>query len=196
MFLERSEWRRLTANADETASRRFMPHHDPSGYVQLLIFRLADSLPPPILANLRAAPEARRLALAEAALDAGVGAKTLADPRIAAIVESALVHFDGARYRLLAWSVMPTHVHVLAATVEGWPVASVMHSWKSFTANRANDLLARQGRFWARDYFDRAMRDDVQLERTHAYIEGNPVTAGLCASPADWPWGSASRSRR
>ena len=86
----------------------------------------------------------------------------------------------------------PTHVHVLAAQVEGWSLASVIHSWKSFTANRANTLLARQGSFWARDYFDRAMRDEAQAERAHLYIEANPVTAGLCASPRDWPWSSAS----
>jgi len=68
----------------------------------------------------------------------------------------------------------------------------VIHSWKSLTANRANIVLARQGRFWAREYFDRAMRNEKQVEQTHLYIEANPVTAGLCASPGDWPWSSAS----
>lgn len=86
---------------------------------------------------------------------------------------------------------MPTHVHVLASQLDGWPLAAVIHSWKSFTANRANQLLGRDGRFWARDYFDRAMRSEKQLERTHLYIEANPVTAGLCAVAEDWPWSSA-----
>lgn len=45
---------------------------------------------------------------------------------------------------------MPTHVHVLALQLEGWPLYEVVHSWKSFTAHAANALLGRTGPFWAR----------------------------------------------
>ncbi len=86
---------------------------------------------------------------------------------------------------------MPTHVHVLVEQGEGWPLATVVHGWKSFTSNAANKVLARSGRFWAPEYFDRFMRDDAQLQATREYIEMNPVTAGLCAAPDEWPWSSA-----
>jgi putative DNA methylase len=46
-------------------------------------------------------------------LDAGHGACWLRRPEIAALVEGALRYFDGQRYRLLAWCVMPNHVHTL-----------------------------------------------------------------------------------
>jgi putative transposase len=44
----------------------------------------------------------------------------------------------------------------------------------------------------APEYFDRYMRDDHQLAATQAYIEANPVKAGLCGEPSDWPYSSAS----
>lgn len=72
-------------------------------------------------------------------------------------------------------------------------MAGVVQSWKTFTAKAANRILGRGGRFWAPDYFDRAMRCTNQVERAAAYVEFNPVAAGLCREPADWPWSSAAR---
>ena len=123
--------------------------------------------------------------------DAGHGACWLRDPRIAALVERALLHFDGQRYRLIAWCVMPNHVHALVETREEWPLASVVHSWKSFTAHRANLILKRSGDFWLREYFDRFIRDDRHFASAVRYIENNPVKAGLVARAEDWRWSSA-----
>ena len=89
----------------------------------------------------------------EAYLDRGLGECWLRQPRIAALVEGALRFFDGQRYQLRAWVVMPNHAHVL---VEVWetPLAAVLHSWKGFTARAANKLLGRAGAFWQREYWD------------------------------------------
>ena len=122
------------------------------------------------------------------ALDAGFGGRALANPHVAAIVRDALLRFDGVQYRLFAWCVMPTHVHVLAEQVDGWPLDVVVQGWKSVTARRANRLLGRSGVFWAREYFDRFVRDEAHFETTCNYILANPVSAGLCAAPEDWPW--------
>ena len=62
--------------------------------------------------------------------DQGYGACWLRDDRIAAIVQGTLLHFDGERYRLLAWVVMPNHVHVLIETLEGFALSDVVQSWK------------------------------------------------------------------
>lgn len=107
------------------------------------------------------------------------------------MVQDALLHFDGDRYRLLAWCLMPNHVHVVVEMIEGHSLSDVMRSLKSFTARRANALLQRAGAFWHPDYFDRYMRDDDHLARTVTYIENNPVKAGLAIAPTDWPWSSA-----
>ena len=122
----------------------------------------------------------------------GVGSRALGDTSIAELVVQALTHFDGERYSLLAWCVMPSHVHVLVTQIDGWPLSAIVHCWKSFTAQQANRLLGRRGRFWAPEYFDRAMRNAFQTELTVSYIESNPVAAGLCRTPVDWPFGSAA----
>ena len=172
-------------------TRGYLPHYDAAETVQHIVFRLADALPAKVLRDLESAPREIRLDAAEATLDAGLGCRALADPRIAAQVQTALFHFDAERYRLLAWCVMPTHVHLLAGQLPGWPLATVVHGLKSFTANAANRILSRSGRFWAPEYFDRMMRTPEQHERTLFYIEANPVAAGLLASPEAWPWSSA-----
>jgi REP element-mobilizing transposase RayT len=124
-------------------------------------------------------------------LDAGHGACWLRHPQIGSLVESALLHFDQERYRLLAWCVMPNHVHALIETMESWPLAQVLHSWKSFTANQANQLLQRRGEFWQREYLDRYVRNSEHYVKVVAYIEENPVKAGLAKTRIDWPWSSA-----
>lgn len=172
-------------------SRGYLPHYDCAPGTQHIAFRLADALPASVLEKLERAPAQERLDAAEACLDEGVGSRALADRRIAGMVQEALQHFNGDRYELLAWCIMPTHVHVLASQMEGSPLGQVVHAWKSFSANRANDILGRQGRSWAPEYFDRKMRDEDDVEATRAYIEDNPVLAKLCSRANEWAWSSA-----
>ena len=85
---------------------------------------------------------------------------------------------------------MPNHIHVLATLQDDYSLSSVVHSWKSYTAKRANKILGRNGAFWHVDYFDRFMRDEKHLATTLDYIHWNPVKAGLCPEPSDWKWSS------
>ena len=110
-------------------------------------------------------------------------------------MEDALLHFDDQRYRLIAWCVMPNHVHVLIETWKRWPLASVLHSWKSYTAHAANQILGRSGDFWFREYFDRFIREDRHFANAVKYIEENPVMAGLARRPEEWRWSSAWRRK-
>ena len=182
-------------------SRDYLPHFDRPGLVQAITFRLADALPSEVLERwkLELAKEsdlARDLETrkrVEAWIDAGHGCCALRDERIASLVEDALLHFDGQRHRLLAWVVMPTHVHVLVETWERWPLAGLVQSWKTWTAREANLLLGKSGAFWQREYHDRFIRDGDHLRNVMRYIEQNPVKAGLCAHADDWRWGSARR---
>jgi REP element-mobilizing transposase RayT len=85
---------------------------------------------------------------------------------------------------------MPNHVHVL---VHVWrtPLAKLLQSWKSFTAGKANELLARSGAFWEPEYWDTFMRDEAQERKALRYIESNPVKARLCRVTSDWNFSSA-----
>lgn len=42
-----------------------------------------------------------------------------------------------------------------------------------------------------RDYWDRYIRDEAHWHAVLAYIDENPVKAGLASCPQDWPFGSA-----
>ena len=124
-------------------------------------------------------------------LDAGHSSCVLRHEHVASLVQAALLHGDDVQYRLLAWVVMPNHVHVLVEMLPGYPLYQVVQAWKSVTARRANVLLGRKGTLWQRDYFDRYIRDERHMERAIVYIHGNPVKAGLVARAEDWPFGSA-----
>jgi REP element-mobilizing transposase RayT len=180
-------------------SRGYLPHWEAGEIAQSITFRLADSLPSALLerwrVELAATPaekrdDERRRRL-ERALDSGHGSGVLAKPAIGRLVEDALLHFDAQRYRLFAWSIMPNHVHVLAMPLGEQTLSDVVHSWKSFTAKKANSLLKQQSAFWAPEYFDRAIRDDRHYSNAVDYLAMNPVKAGLCARPEDWRFSSS-----
>jgi putative transposase len=170
-------------------SRGYLPHFDSPEIVQFVTFRLGDSLPKAVAQTLAALPD--NLIQTDQKLDAGLGACWLGRPDIAELVETALLHFDGGRYRLLAWCIMPNHVHVVVEPSADNPLDGIVHSWKSYTAHQANRALRRNGVFWHRDYFDRYIRDEGHLNRTIDYVENNPVKAGLAFKPAEWRWSSA-----
>ncbi len=106
-----------------------------------------------------------------------------------------MLHGDGRRYALAAWCVMPTHVHVLIEQCPDFDLASLVHSWKSFTAHAINKIEDRQGPLWRREYFDRFMRSEQQFAWTVAYIENNPVAARLVDDPRSWRFSSANWRR-
>ncbi|HEX2885274.1 MAG TPA: transposase [Vineibacter terrae] len=112
------------------------------------------------------------------------------------LVENALLHFDDDRYKLLAWCVMPNHVHVLVECDARHSLSNVVQSWKSFTAKAINAALRRTGRLWAPDYFDRYVRDNAHFAAIVSYIESNPVKAQLVDQAQDWRWSSAYTARR
>jgi REP element-mobilizing transposase RayT len=182
-------------------SRGYFPHFDGEGITQHVCFHLFDSLPQHVLDGWR--EELKSLPAKEADiekrtriqnfLDNGYGACFLKDDRLAEIVENASLHFDGERYALHAWCVMPNHVHTLFTPEAGFKMSQIVSSWKSFTANKCNQALNRTGKLWEREPFDRHIRNEQHYRNAIAYIENNPVKAGLGEKPVDWRWSSARR---
>lgn len=185
-------------------SRGYLPHLDVPGILQFITFRLADSLPQQVLEQLE--QELSGLALSERDmerrrkieywLDSGLGSCALRHPRMAEVMQQTLLKFDGERYRLIAWCIMPNHVHVLIEPTTSLP--KIVQSWKSFTgrwglAHSAElGLGVPAGPFWMREYWDRYIRNESHLHSAVSYITENPVKAGLCGTAGEWPWSSAS----
>jgi len=138
----------------------YLPHWTKEGSVYAVNFRLADSLPAHVLEAWRsernsilqnAKEQGRPLTWEEITsldhlhsekverfLDAGMGACWLKMPSVAKLVADALAHFDNQRYKLVAWCIMPNHVHVVLNPIQGHDLPAILHSWKSFTALKAS----------------------------------------------------------
>jgi len=114
------------------------------------------------------------------------GSCVLKMPCAAKIVQDAILYFEGERYYLSAWCIMPNHVHVIAAPINGFNLSQITHSWKSFTANKINRLLNKTGSFWDRESFDHLIRSYDDWIKSIEYIKENPVKAGLCSDSRDW----------
>jgi len=177
---------------------RSLPHYDTAA-PQFITFRLYGSLPEAARRTIEeqsldkpfSKRDAVRRKLLQEYLDRGLGQEVwLRNPDVATAVQNALLFFDGSRYELHAWVIMPNHVHVLITP--GDNLDAIVGSWKAYTAVRANRILKREGRFWQKECFDRFIRNERQFINTINYIHLNPVTAGLCDDPEDWRFSSAS----
>lgn len=173
-----------------------LPHFDGTENIQHVTWHLADSVPVAAREQLERhvaelEEETRDRELREryqALLDSGHGDCVLRQPEVAAMVADSLRCFDGTRYRLHAWVVMPNHVHALVAIPPESDLAKIVQSWKSFTARRINRFRGASGPVWHRDYWDRWIRTEAHFAAAVAYIERNPVKAGLVKQAADWKW--------
>jgi len=130
-------------------------------------------------------------ALSDRELDcANDGPMHLKDSAAAKIVEDSILFGVPERYDLLAWCVMANHVHVLLTP--HWELEDTTHGIKGYTALQINNLQNARGRVFCQDEsYDHWARDDEEMMRIIAYIESNPVVAGLCLTPEAWPWSSA-----
>ncbi len=124
------------------------------------------------------------------------------------IVLNAIRHFHPDRYVLFAAVVMPDHFHMLIepqpkthgadGTPEFWELGELMHSIKSFTAKEINKLTGGAGTVWERDYHDRLIRSESDLQEKFSYVTSNPSRAGLTRDddyPFVWSQGWSEGSR-
>jgi putative transposase len=217
--------------------RRRLPHWQPAGGTIFLTWRLYGSLPEEALQRLadeqhllqkrperpgelprdRSRRHSKRLfALADQMLArADTGPHWLQDERIAQLVVDALFHHHLKLYVLLAFVVMPNHMHVLLQPlpIEEWqarkpapledrqpgtpapqyvPLRKITQSLKGYTAREANRILKRTGLpFWQDESYDHWARDEAEMQRIVEYIESDPVRAALVDHPQDWRYSSA-----
>ncbi|MCH2204805.1 MAG: transposase [Lentisphaerales bacterium] len=181
-------------------NRGFIPHFDQLETYQFITFRLSDSLPQSVLDELirfdveNTSGEKARLV--EKYLDSGYGCCALGNTSMAKTLQETLKIHHGKKYDLVAWCVMPNHVHVLINQKES--LGKILQSWKSYTGrwakkhNQELGLGILEGHpLWMRDYFDRFIRSVDHYNYVIDYIHNNPVKAGLCENSSDWMWSSA-----
>ena len=106
------------------------------------------------------------------------------------VVADAIAHFDRRRYELAAYVVMNDHVHVLVRPMAGYPLQDVVHSWKSYSANRLQRAHRRTGAVWEEEYFDRIVRGEKEFRQTIEYILFNPWKRWPELQEYRWVWAS------
>lgn len=195
---------------------RNLPHYHMEGFPLFITFRLFGSLPVDVLAQLKAQRESELKALKNATsperyeiekkhfvryddwLDRyEFGPRWLQAESIAKIVAKEINNLNDDRYRLMAYCIMPNHVHLLIESLVSvqanhrgksakYPITDTLRLLKGRTARDCNLELKRSGSFWQHESYDHVVRDDKELSRIILYILNNPVKAGLAKKWNDW----------
>lgn len=196
--------------------RRNLPHYHPNGYALFITLRLTDSLPMDILAELKTKREAELRTLENDTLDeryeiekkyfgyyddwldqCKFGPRWLHTASIAQIVANEIHNLNDDRYRLIAYCIMPNHIHLLIEALarerlnhqgrtSRYPVADILRLLKGRTARYCNFELKRNGSFWQHESYDHVVRNEQEVEQIILYILNNPIKAGLAKEWRDW----------
>ncbi len=170
-----------------------LPHWHQANAMQYVTFRLCDSLPQTVLAQIdefkfnfyrlhpkpwddqttkdyynAIGPYQERM------LDSGMGSCLLRNPEARKYLSNALLYGDGTRYDLKAFVIMPNHVHLLMEDIIGEDVNNIIKSIQRFSATKINRLFGRKGVLWMDDDFDRVVRSLPHYHHCVNYIISNP----------------------
>jgi 5-methyltetrahydrofolate--homocysteine methyltransferase len=113
------------------------------------------------------------------------------------IVLDCILHWNERRYQLYAACVMPDHVHLLieprlktetSNATQFYSLTEILHTLKSFTAHKINELEEKGGPVWERESFDRLIRSENDLQEKFHYITRNPWDAGIAHPGEEYPW--------
>lgn len=178
--------------------RRNLPHFYHNDGIYFITYRLADSLPSKLVAeikseiNINVQPDTirfkRLLKKYDDILDKGnYGAKHLSNPAIADICRNTLHYPDGKEYELICYCIMPNHIHLVFELIKGNKgISKIMQSIKRVSARKSNLLLNKSGTFWQDESYDRLVRDDKELYFIIRYVLLNPVNTGLAEKWHKW----------
>lgn len=178
--------------------RRNLPHWRQDDVWYFVTYRLADSIPQSAITALEAEREQWLAAHPEPRtdaqkneywerfggrihdlLDAGSGECWLRKGEVRDVVVESMLYGEAKRYRLDAWVVMPNHVHVLVMPVNNIDLSKILHTWKSYTANRINRMLVRKGKLWQDESYNHIVRNPIAFQKIREYILNNPAKAKL-----------------
>ena len=94
-------------------------------------------------------------------------------------------------FAILAYCVMPDHVHVLTQGLDAEASArTFVTRWKHATA--CAEWQGARGRLWQRSYYDRVLRPWDETLRAVRYITANPVRAGLASRIGEFPFAGST----
>jgi len=219
-------------NQDEikTFYRRNLPHYQSPGNTYFVTFRLAGSLPAHVITRLKTENKNQLEQIAGISNNKmkrekyeqfksdyfdkfdlmlakfAESPKWLDDDEIARTVTELIHYYDGKEYDLIAYTIMPNHVHIifrppdvdrseasiantnnkLRSSASHYIVTKILQNIKSKSALKANAKLKRSGAFWQHESYDHVVRDEEELCKIIEYVLNNPVKAGLVEYRDEW----------
>ena len=106
----------------------------------------------------------------------------LTSPGLAPDILNSVLHYERSRvWHVLLMLLMPDHLHAILSFASDRSMSQIVGDWKRYTAKSFGVL-------WQANYFDHRLRDEEQFTLKYHYILRNPVAAGLCSDPLEWPW--------
>ncbi len=163
-------------------SHKHLPHIDEANHYQFITFRTQDSIDPYLkkLAQQNLSHRKQQLAIDQYLDQSNNG--TYLNGDILVLLSDFIKSKDTLSYELIAFCIMPNHVHLLIKPLH--ELARVMQLLKGGSAKLINEAMARRGRFWAADYYDKLIRNEKHFAVVYRYIKNNPVVLGEAkASP-------------
>ncbi len=155
---------------------KHLPHIDITGYYQFITFRTFDSNDEFLKRlSLVDKPNNKKQLDIDNYLDTSQKGSYLNDSVLTAMSDF-LKSKDNNLYELIAFAIMPNHIHILIKPMD--KLALVLQNIKGSSAKIINDILKRRGKFWANDYYDKTIRDEKHFQTVYNYIKNNPVKLG------------------
>ncbi len=154
-----------------------LPHIDINGTHQFVTFRTKDSLDNFLKKTLSHDSEnSIRQYKIDQYLDFSQHGAYLNDSIINELKQYFL-SYDQKIFDIFAFSIMPNHIHILFKQRDS--LSSIMSIIKGGSSYIANKALKRKGKFWANNYYDRAIRDEKHFWIVYKYIKNNALKANL-----------------
>jgi REP element-mobilizing transposase RayT len=186
--------------------RRHLPHWEVEGARYFVTVRCADSLPKEAIERLKeirgnladitprspqfAAFQRQAFRTLEIYLDCGSGSCPLRLPEAAGAIVEEFAALAEWNVGVPHFTIMPNHWHALFAPANDGvqSLSAIMKRLKGRTGKRIRRIVGGAGPLWQEEWFDRWVRDDGEWDRCVAYIQNNPVKAGIVSIPSDHPW--------
>ncbi|MCC8175869.1 MAG: transposase [Bacteroidales bacterium] len=190
LFLDRDE--------DTNEFYRKIPHWHQPDKLQFVTFRLGDSLPQPILRELKEqkqrwmednpepwTPDQMReyhnhfTQKVDRWLDQGYGACYLGRKEVANYFVTKMLEFHSREWCVWAYVVMPNHVHLLLQAINGENLRASLGRFLNITSHEINKMVERKGTLWQREPFDRIVRNEGHYINVLRYMGKNVDQGGV-----------------
>lgn len=106
-------------------------------------------------------------------------------------LETLKRYIDREKAFIYHWCLMPNHYHIVMELLDPLVLSKIVGGWQQVYAVKYHRRYQTAGRLFQNRFKSQAIEKESYLLACGRYVERNPVRAGLCEKPWEWPWSSA-----